>query len=310
MKKFLVVTMLFAGSLIPRTASAREVPGVVPPASSVLRSIGVKGVAAARVVVYQRNGVKLAAIVNVKGVQKLLWSRPLPAEPARLSSPGPTGLIEAVVRPSGSEQAQIFAYKVNATRVASAIVDQPSGEVTAAEGANFHGLAFTLREPDSQHVGSVKYRYETTYSWGVGGYAVKSRITVPDYASTDYPSPNATVTTKAGNVVLIKLEVADTDLSRDTGLMNRTSLDPDSGMIFVWSAPVLDSFWMEDTYIPLSIAFLGPNGDVHEVQDMQPLTTTFHTPGATYQFAIEANLGYFRTAGIAPGDTLALHLTP
>ena len=115
--------------------------------------------------------------------------------------------------------------------------------------------------------------------------------------SYDLPTQNA------------RLEVADTEQARDTGLMNRMSLDPDSGMIFVWNAPVLESFWMENTYIPLTVAFVAPDGTIEEMQDMKPLSTDLHTPSRPYQYAIEVNQGFFARYGIQAGDRVALQLT-
>ena len=210
----------------------------VPPAGEIVESAPIRGVPGAEAVIYRQNGIRLGAVVQVNGSSSLVWSHRLAAIPARLSSPGPTGLLQGVIRTAGSPQAQVFAYLVRSTGVVSAIAGYPSGIVAGPEGANFHTLSFTLKAPDAGHVGSVKYRFATTYAWGKNTYSVHGRIRVPDYATSAYPSPNATVRTKAGNTALIRLEVADTEALRNTGLMNRTALDPDSGMIFVWTAPV------------------------------------------------------------------------
>jgi uncharacterized membrane protein (UPF0127 family) len=300
------IAMLVCVALTAVVAHARS---QAPPARAIVESTPIRGVSDAQAVVYRHNGVRLGAVIASNGTQDLVWSRRLAGTPARLFSPGPKGLLVGVVRFPGSQKAQVFAYIVRATGVVSAIPGHPSGEITADEGANFHGMNFAVKDVDSGHVGSVKYRLETTYSWALSKYSQTKRVRVPDYATSVYPTPNAIVTTKAGNIALIKLEIADTEAERNTGLMNRTSLDLDSGMIFVWPSPVLESFWMENTYIPLSVAFLGPDGKVQQIMDMDPLTTALHTPSASYQYAIEANLGYFKAAGIEPGDTFDLHLT-
>jgi uncharacterized protein len=310
MKIAQILPMLLLALWMPLPMAAHAGSQVAPPPAAVVETTAIKGVPGADAVVYRQNGLRLGAVVREDGTPTLMWSRRLPADPVRLFSPGPRGLLAGIVRFAGSQKAQVFAYIVRPTGVVSAMPGHPSGEITASEGANFHGLSFTLKTPDSSHVGSVKYRIETTYSWGQSTYSIGSRIRVPDYAKSAYPTPNATVTTKAGDIALIRLEIADTEALRNTGLMYRTSLDPDSGMIFVWPSPVSESFWMENTYIPLSIAFLAPDGKVQEMLDMDPLTTTLHTPALSYQYAIEANLGYFKSAGIVPGDTFQLHLTP
>jgi uncharacterized protein len=306
--RVIVIVLVVAGlaGVSPLAHAAQS----VPPAARIVETAPIQGVPGAEAVIYRQNGIRLGAVVQANGSQSLIWSHHLNETPVRLSSPGPTGLLEGVIRSGATPKAQVFAYVVRSTGVVSAIAGHPSGVVAAAEGANFHGLSFSLKDPDSGHVGSVKYRYVTTYAWGKNSYFVQGRTRVPDYAKSAYPAPNATVTTKAGNITLIRLEIADTEALRNTGLMNRMALDPDSGMIFVWTGPILESFWMENTFIPLSIAFLSPNGTVQEIQDMAALTTTLHTPMLPYQYAIEANLGYFKAAGIAPGDTLNLQLTP
>ena len=92
-------------------------------------------------------------------------------------------------------------------------------------------------------------------------------------ATTSSPWPTARVIFHAANGENseLKVEVARTGQERATGLMNRKQLDADSGMIFVWDDPVRSGFWMKDTYIPLSIAFIAEDGTIVDIQDMQPL---------------------------------------
>ena len=309
MRFVLALGIFLGGAFLPRDGTLAAT-NLAPPPGALLKSVSVRGLTAVRVVVYRQNGIKLGVIAGPIQAQSVVWTRALPAAPERLISPGPVGLVDGVVRFPGSTRAQVFAYIVRRNKVVSAIAGHASGIVDASEGVSFHSLTFSARTPDMRHVGSVRYRLKTTYSWNGAAFTPARTIRVPDYDPTAYPTPNATVATKSGNTVLLKLEIANTEVERNTGLMNRTSLDPDSGMIFVWSTPVLESFWMENTYIPLSIAFLSPGGTVQEIQNMDPLTTTLHTPALPYQYAIEANLGFFATEGIAVGDTFALHLSP
>jgi uncharacterized membrane protein (UPF0127 family) len=93
--------------------------------------------------------------------------------------------------------------------------------------------------------------------------------------------------------------------------MYRKSLDPDSGMLFVWDGgPVHEAFWMENTYIPLTVAFMDAEGRILEMQDMEPLTTTYHMPQLPYQLALEVNKGFFASHGIRVGDRIELHPAP
>ncbi len=85
--------------------------------------------------------------------------------------------------------------------------------------------------------------------------------------------------------------------------MNRTSLPDDQGMIFIFAQDSLTPFWMKDTLIPLSVAFVGADGTVVDVQEMQALSEDNHYPAKPYRYAIEANAGWYAANGIAPGDS-------
>jgi len=93
--------------------------------------------------------------------------------------------------------------------------------------------------------------------------------------------------------------------------MNVESLPADEGMAFVFDEPVSSTFWMKDTPIPLSIAFVDEDGRVIGVRDMQPCEgdpcPTYGVDEA-YVLAIEANLGWFEEHGIDAGDTAELRV--
>jgi uncharacterized membrane protein (UPF0127 family) len=106
----------------------------------------------------------------------------------------------------------------------------------------------------------------------------------------------------------LSLELASTPAARELGLMYRQSLDPNSGMLFVYSAPSMESYWMHDTLIPLSIAWIDHNGAIVDIQDMQPETDDTHTPAGPYWYALETNLGWFQTHGVGVGQIVQLCL--
>lgn len=97
-------------------------------------------------------------------------------------------------------------------------------------------------------------------------------------------------------------EVAATTPTRTTGLMNRFSLKPDGGMLFVFNAPSQQLFWMKDTYVPLSIAFIDANGRILNIEDMAPQTETTHPSNGLALYALEMKKGWFAARGIGPGD--------
>jgi uncharacterized protein len=100
----------------------------------------------------------------------------------------------------------------------------------------------------------------------------------------------------------IAAEVATTADERATGLMNRFSLQPDHGMLFVFEKPEPLSFWMKNTYIPLSIAFIDGGGRIVNIEDMAPQTETTHWSRGPALYALEMRKGWFVERGIRAGD--------
>jgi hypothetical protein len=102
----------------------------------------------------------------------------------------------------------------------------------------------------------------------------------------------------------LTVEVADDDGERQLGLMYRDRLDADAGMVFVYPDDAIRRFWMKDTRIPLSIAFLDSAGVVVHVADMRPLTEQTTSSMLPARYAVEANLGWFAAHGVAPGTQI------
>ena len=97
-------------------------------------------------------------------------------------------------------------------------------------------------------------------------------------------------------------EVAATPETRTTGLMHRFSLKPGHGMLFVFSTPQPLAFWMKNTFIPLSIAFISRDGDILNIEDMSPQTENTHPSRGLAQYALEMKKGWFAERGIGVGD--------
>ena len=96
-----------------------------------------------------------------------------------------------------------------------------------------------------------------------------------------------------------QVEVAATEPQRQHGLMGRTYLPADGGMLFVFEQPGRHCFWMRDTPLPLSIAFIDPTGRIASLADMQPRSETPHCPSTDVRYALEARQGEFQRRGIA-----------
>ena len=100
---------------------------------------------------------------------------------------------------------------------------------------------------------------------------------------------------------VFQVEVASTPRQREIGLMGRSRLEDDAGMLFVFEQKGTHCFWMRNTLIPLSIAFLADDGTIVDIQDMQPQTLTFHCPRGPIRYALEVPHGGFRSKGIELG---------
>jgi uncharacterized membrane protein (UPF0127 family) len=100
----------------------------------------------------------------------------------------------------------------------------------------------------------------------------------------------------------VTAEVATTDATRAVGLMRRFSLRPDHGMLFVFATPQPLTFWMKDTYVPLSIAFIDQNGRILNIEDMAPQTESAHNSRGPAMFALEMKKGWFAQFAITAGD--------
>jgi len=99
----------------------------------------------------------------------------------------------------------------------------------------------------------------------------------------------------------IVAEIAVTEADRMQGLMHRRMLPENRGMLFVFPRPAHHAFWMMNTYIPLSIAFIEDDGTIVNIEDMQPHTQNSHSARKPVRYALEMNQGWFAKRGIKPG---------
>jgi uncharacterized membrane protein (UPF0127 family) len=109
----------------------------------------------------------------------------------------------------------------------------------------------------------------------------------------------------SAGVHLIKAEVARTGPSRQEGLMFRRELGRNRGMLFVFPESARHCMWMRNTYIPLSVAFLDEQGNILNIDDMQPETENNHCAARPARYALEMSYGWFKQRGIAAGQRIA-----
>jgi uncharacterized membrane protein (UPF0127 family) len=100
---------------------------------------------------------------------------------------------------------------------------------------------------------------------------------------------------------IIRVEVADSPGKRQSGLMYRTEMDADAGMVFVYPDEKERSFWMENTRLPLSIAYIDRAGTIVHIADMVPFDRSAVPSILPAMYAIEVNRGQFKRLGIEKG---------
>ncbi|MBN1899172.1 MAG: DUF192 domain-containing protein [Spirochaetes bacterium] len=106
---------------------------------------------------------------------------------------------------------------------------------------------------------------------------------------------------------VLEVEIADTEEKRALGLMNKSHLPENEGVLFVFDPPQKVSFWMKDTSIPLSIAFIDKDLKITEIRNMFPYDVVNRTiSGSPVQFALEVNQGWFEKNGIRAGDCISI----
>lgn len=104
----------------------------------------------------------------------------------------------------------------------------------------------------------------------------------------------------------VTAEIAQSPQERAKGLMGRTSLPPNHGMLFIFEAPERQCFWMRNTPLPLTIAFIDANGRITSFADMTPFSEESHCSTVPVPFALEMEQGWFKKRGVLVGDTVTL----
>ena len=134
-------------------------------------------------------------------------------------------------------------------------------------------------------------------------------------ATTASELRTVTIDASNGKKVKVRVEIADNALGQAIGLMYRKTLPEDQGMLFVYTDEEKRSFWMKNTFIPLSIAFMDSQGRIVDIQDMKPVGEEQSVPDAKLpryvsaepaQYALEVNRGFFEEHGVKVGDKAKL----
>jgi uncharacterized membrane protein (UPF0127 family) len=106
-------------------------------------------------------------------------------------------------------------------------------------------------------------------------------------------------------IYAIQAEVASTEAAREKGLMFRKEMPANAGMLFVFDQKAGHCFWMKNTDLALSIAFIADDGTIVNIEDMKPQTEDNHCPRAAVRYALEMNKGWFSQKGIKTGAKIS-----
>lgn len=117
----------------------------------------------------------------------------------------------------------------------------------------------------------------------------------------DQPQKLPAVTLNAG-MHLIQAMVAKSPDERSTGLMHRKDMGANEGMLFIFEQPATQCFWMKNTLLPLSAAFVRDDGSIVNIEDMKPQTTDGHCSKEPVRYVLEMHQGWFAKRGLKVGS--------
>jgi uncharacterized membrane protein (UPF0127 family) len=123
-------------------------------------------------------------------------------------------------------------------------------------------------------------------------------------AAQDGPQMNLQRSTLSAGMHQIEVQLAVTPAQRQTGLMFRKEMPQGEGMLFIFEEPAQQCFWMKNTLLPLTAAFVADDGTIVNLADMKPQTTDSHCSEKPVRYVLEMNVGWFAKKGIKPGSRL------
>jgi uncharacterized membrane protein (UPF0127 family) len=130
-------------------------------------------------------------------------------------------------------------------------------------------------------------------------------FTLMSITSSCGAEPKVVISTREGRETVFQVEVADTPAKRELGLQYRKELAADRGMIFLFPAPSVQSFWMKNTPLPLDMIFIGSDRKiVGIVEQTVPFSLDSRSVPAASQFVLEINGGLSKRLGIRAGDSV------
>lgn len=136
------------------------------------------------------------------------------------------------------------------------------------------------------------------------GPALALSTLLASLAMAQTPQTQLQHTRVQAGMYLIDAQVALTPQQREIGLMWRTQMPTNEGMLFAFDIPGVQCFWMKNTLLPLTAAFVDDDGTIVNLADMKPQTTDSHCSDKPVRYVLEMHQGWFARRGIKAGDRL------
>lgn len=156
--------------------------------------------------------------------------------------------------------------------------------------------SITTLDRAPQHISGLK-------SWRLGTLLLALCCHSTSSMGQESPQQLPRINLRAG-MHQIQAQVAQTPQQRMTGLMYRTAMQPHEGMLFIFEEAGVQCFWMKNTLIPLSIAFLDDAGKIVNLDEMKPQSLDSHCSKKSVRFVLEMNTGWFNKRGLKAGDSI------
>ncbi|MFY3383462.1 DUF192 domain-containing protein [Paracidovorax sp. MALMAid1276] len=151
---------------------------------------------------------------------------------------------------------------------------------------------------------SRRIRATAVCSAVLGVAVLAAGLSGPGVHAQDGPQLNLQRMELTAGMHRIDAQVAATPQERQTGLMHRKEMPQHEGMLFVFEQPAQQCFWMKNTLLPLTAAFVDDDGTIVNLADMKPQTLDSHCSAKPVRYVLEMNQGWFAKKGIKPGARL------
>ena len=138
----------------------------------------------------------------------------------------------------------------------------------------------------------------------IGAISAVWAVASPSAQAQQGPQPRLETVELTAGMHVIKAELAITPTQQAVGMMMRTAMGTNEGMLFVNSESTPRCFWMRNTLLPLSIAFISDDGTIVNIAEMQPRSDQSHCSTQPVRYALEMNKGWFAKRGLQAGAKL------